>query len=219
MQVAPKNSVRTDKILQAAGKLFARQGYHGTSTREISRLAGVSENTLFRHFENKEELFWASIRSYSAGLKFRQDVQRGITQCDSPEAVLPKLIQMLADTVNYRPELLRLIAVAFIELHTKADEFCLEFLSPVFSTINHYLEMNIKSGRIRDLDPTILTSALMMTVLTHPGTYNLIDGNKPVYSNSMEAHRAYAKFWLDLIVPRAPAYPSLIAKTTEEHSR
>jgi len=94
----------------------------------------------------------------------------------------------------------------------------LEYLSPVFSTINHYLEMNIKGGKIRNLDPTILTSALMMTVLTHPGIYNLIDGNKPVYSNSLEAHRAYAKFWLDLIVPRAPAYPSPIAQTTEEHS-
>jgi len=218
MPVTPKSSVRGDKILQAAGKLFARQGYYGTSTREIARLAGVSENTLFRHFENKEELFWASLRSYSAGLKFRQDVLRGITQCDSPEAVLPKLIEMLADTVNHRPELLRLIAVAFIELHTKADEFCLEFLSPVFSTINHYLEMNIKGGKIRNLDPTILTSALMMTVLTHPGIYNLIDGNKPVYSNSLEAHRAYARFWLDLIVPRAPAYLSPIAQTTQEHS-
>ena len=218
MPNALKRSARTDKILQAAGQLFARQGFYATTTREIARLAEVSENTLFRHFENKEELFWASLRSYSAGLKFRQDVQRGITQCDSPEAVLPKLIEMLADTVNYRPELLRLIAVAFIELHTKADEFCLEFLSPVFSTINHYLEMNIKGGKIRNLDPTILTSALMMTVLTHPGIYNLIDGNKPVYSNSLEAHRAYAKFWLDLIVPRAPAYPSPIAQTTEEHS-
>jgi len=218
MPVTPKSSVRGDKILQAAGKLFARQGYYGTSTREIARLAGVSENTLFRHFKNKEELFWASLRSYSAGLKFRQDVQRGITQCDSPEAVFPKLIEMLADTVSYRPELLRLIAVAFIELHTKADEFCSEYLSPVFSTINHYLEMNIKGGKIRNLDPTILTSALMMTVLTHPGIYNLIDGNKPVYSNSLEAHRAYAKFWLDLIVPRAPAYPSPIAQTIEEHS-
>jgi AcrR family transcriptional regulator len=208
--------MRTDKIVQAAGQLFARQGYHGTTTREIARLAGVSENTLFRHFDNKEELFWSSLRSYSAGLKFRQDVLKGLTQCDSPEVVLPKIIGMLADTVNYRPELLRLIAVAFIELRTKADEFCQQQLSPVFSTINHYLEMNIKSGKIRDLDPTILTSALTMTVLTHPGIYNLIDGNKPAYSNSLEAHRAYARFWLDLIVPRMPAYPSPIAQIRGE---
>jgi AcrR family transcriptional regulator len=217
MPVTLKSSVRTDKILQAAGMLFARQGYYGTSTREIARLAGVSENTLFRHFDHKEKLFWSSLRSYSAGLKFRQDVLKGLTQCDSPEVVLPKIIEMLADTVNYRPELLRLISVAFIELRTKADEFCQEQLSPVFSTINHYFEMNIRSGKIRDLDPTILTSALIMTVLTHPGIYNLIDGNKPVYSSSLEAHRAYARFWLDLLTPRMPAYPSPIAQITGEY--
>lgn len=201
----PKNSVRGVEILQAAGKLFARQGYYGTTTREIARLANVSENTLFRHFDNKEELFWSSFRSYSAGLKFRQDVLKGITQGDSPEVVLPKIFEMLADTVSYRPELLRLIAVAFIELNVKADEFCLEFLSPIFSAINHYLEMNIRSGKIRNLDPTILTSALVMTVLTHPGIYNLIDGDKPIYSNSLEAHRPYTRFWLALIVARMPA--------------
>ena len=217
MPVIPKNSIRKDKILQAAGKLFARQGYYGTSTREIARLADVSENTLFRHFDNKEELFWSSLRSYSGGLKFRQDVLKGITHCDSPDVVLPKIIEMFADTVNYRPELLRMIAVAFIELHAKADEFCQEQLSPVFSTINHYLEMNIKSGKIRDLDPTILTSALIMTVLMHPGIYNLIDGGKPVYSRGLEAHRTYARFWLDLIVPRMSAYPSPIAQIAEEH--
>jgi AcrR family transcriptional regulator len=208
MPITPKSSARVDKILGAASKLFASQGYHGTSTREIARLADVSENTLFRHFDNKEELFWASLRSQSTGLKFRRDLLEGLTQCDSPEVVLPKLIEMLGDTINYQPELLRLIAIAFVELHTKAGRYCLEYLAPVFSTINHYLEMNSKSGKIRDLDFTMLTSALIMTGLMHPGIYSLIEGNKPVYSNNLEAHRAYSKFWLDLIVPRMPAYPS-----------
>lgn len=214
----PKSSVRGDKILQAAGKMFARQGYHGTSTREIARLAGVSENTLFRHFDNKEKLFWSSLRSYSTVLMLRQDTLKGVTEYDSLEVVLPKIVEMLADIVNYNPELLRLITVAFVELHTKADEFCMEFLSPVLSTINQYLEMNIRSGKIRDLDPTILTSALIMTVLTHPEIYNLIDGNKPAYSNSLEVHRAYSRFWLDLIVPRMSTYPSPIAQKRAESS-
>lgn len=218
MANAPKRSARADKILQAAGQLFARQGYYATTTREIARLAEVSENTLFRHFDNKEDLFWASLGSYSAGFKFRRDVLEGLTECQSPDVVLPRIVEMLADTVNYRPELLRLISVAFIELHVKAGEFCLENLSPVFSAINRYLEMNIKNGKIRDLDPTILTSALIMTVLTHPGIYNLIDGKKPVYSSSQEAHRAYSRFWLNLIVPRMTVRASSIPEAEGEYS-
>jgi AcrR family transcriptional regulator len=218
MQPAPKSSVRTDKIVQAAGKLFARQGYHGTSTREIAHLADVSENTLYRHFDHKEDLFWSTLGTYSAGLKFRRDLLEGLATCDSPEVVLPKILELFADTVSYRPELLRLIAVAFLELHWKAEAFCQERLSPVFSAINHYLKMNIESGRIRDLDPTMLTSALIMTALTHPGIYNLIDGHKPLYSNSLEAHRAHTRFWLDLIAPRKSAYPTPLVQATGDKS-
>lgn len=218
MAKAPKRSARADKILQAAGQLISRQGYYATTTREIARLAEVSENTIFRHFDNKEELFWASLSAYSEGFKFRRDVLEGLTKCQPPEVVLPRIVEMLADTASYRPELLRLISVAFIELNAKAGEFCLENLSPVFSAINSYLEKNIRDGRIRDLDPTILTAALMMTVLTHPGIYNLIDGKKPVYSSSQEAHRAHSRFWLNLIVPRASMHPSFISQAEEEYS-
>jgi AcrR family transcriptional regulator len=218
MPNTPKRSSRVDKILRAAGQLFASQGYYGTTTRDIARLAEVSENTLFRHFDHKEQLFWASLDSYSDGFKIRRDVLEGLTECHPPEVVLPKIVEMLADTANYRPEMLRLIAVAFIELHTKADEFCVEYLAPVFSVVNRNLEVNIKSGKIRDLDPTILTSALIMTVLTHPGIYNLIDGKKPVYSNSQEAHRAYGRFWLTLIVPRMTAKSSPMIQMPEEQA-
>jgi len=205
MTIEPKRSARADKILQAAGQMFARQGYYATTTREIARLAEVSENTLFRHFDKKEDLFWASLGAYSSGLRFRKDLMEGLSECQPPEVVLPRIVEMLADTVNYRPELIRLISIAFIELHPKVGEFCVESLAPFFSAINRYLERNIREGKIRELDPTILTAALMMTVLTHPGIYNLIEGEKPIYSNGQEAHRAYSKFWLNLIVPRIPA--------------
>src|SRR5271165_5056607 len=99
MALAPKTSERTDKIVQAAAQLFARQGYHGTSTREIARLADVSENTLFRHFDHKEDLFWQALRARSAGLKLRRDLLDSIRESENPEVVLPKIIDLLVDTV------------------------------------------------------------------------------------------------------------------------
>ena len=212
-----KSLERTDKIVQAAGKLFARQGYNGTSTREIAQLADVSENTIFRHFDHKEDIFWAAIHLQLTGLKPTWDLLNGIAQGDSPEVVLPKIIEMLEDTVVYRSELLRLLAIAIIELPAKADGLLSQYFTPVFSTIRKYLEMNIKNRTIRDMDSTMLTSAMIMTALTHPGIYNLIGGKNLLYSNSQEQHRKYVRFWLDLIVPRMPAYPSPIARLTEEH--
>ena len=202
--------------MQAAGKLFAQQGYNGTSTREIAQLADVSENTLFRHFDHKEDIFWAAIRMQLTGLKPKRDLLSGIERGDSPEMVLPKIIEILGDTVDHRSELLRLLAIAIIELPTKADGLLSQYFTPVFSTIRQYLEMNIKNRTIRDLDSTMLASAMIMTALTHPGIYTLIEGNKSGYSNSLEAHRAYTRFWLDLIVPSLPAYP--LPRLKEEYS-
>jgi AcrR family transcriptional regulator len=188
--------------LQAAAQLFARQGYHGTSTREIARLADVSENTLFRHFDHKEDLFWSALRSRSTGLKLRRDLLDGITEGDDPEVVLPKIIDLLVDTVIFKPELLRLIAVAFLELHWKTQAFCQEFLSPIFSAINHYVELNIANERVRNLDPTMVTTALVTTVMTHAEISKLIDGDRLSYPGSREAASAYTKFWLDVLAPR-----------------
>ncbi|MEM8810122.1 MAG: TetR/AcrR family transcriptional regulator [Cyanobacteria bacterium P01_G01_bin.38] len=44
------------RILKAAQRLFARQGYGGTTTRDLAQAAGVAEGTLFRHFENKKAI-------------------------------------------------------------------------------------------------------------------------------------------------------------------
>jgi AcrR family transcriptional regulator len=45
------------RILDAAKELFIRQGFKGTSTRQIARAAAVSEMTVFRQFPSKERIF------------------------------------------------------------------------------------------------------------------------------------------------------------------
>jgi AcrR family transcriptional regulator len=44
------------RILKAAERLFARQGFDGTTTRDLAQAAGVAEGTIFRHFENKKAI-------------------------------------------------------------------------------------------------------------------------------------------------------------------
>jgi AcrR family transcriptional regulator len=54
--VPPTEAETQTRILQAARRLFARQGYDGTTTRELAQAAGVAEGTIFRHFENKKAI-------------------------------------------------------------------------------------------------------------------------------------------------------------------
>lgn len=50
-------SITKDKILEASIALFSKKGYDSVTTKEIAKQAGVCEMTVFRHFENKRNLF------------------------------------------------------------------------------------------------------------------------------------------------------------------
>src|SRR6202050_2660686 len=48
---------RRKAIVLAAVPLFARNGFAGTTTRELAAAAGVSEALLFKHFPSKQSLY------------------------------------------------------------------------------------------------------------------------------------------------------------------
>jgi len=60
-QVRYSAADRREQILEAATQLFARQGFQGTTTKQISEQTGVTEALIFRHFASKDELYWAVI--------------------------------------------------------------------------------------------------------------------------------------------------------------
>jgi AcrR family transcriptional regulator len=49
-------NLTSNRIIDAATHVFAREGIAGATTREIARLAKVNEVTLFRRFKSKQEL-------------------------------------------------------------------------------------------------------------------------------------------------------------------
>ncbi len=52
------------KILLAARDLFASQGYHATTTRQITDRAGITRGAIYNHFESKEAIFQAVLMVY-----------------------------------------------------------------------------------------------------------------------------------------------------------
>lgn len=52
----PAEAQTRTRILSAALRLFASQGFDGTTTRDLAQAAGVAEGTLFRHFPNKKAI-------------------------------------------------------------------------------------------------------------------------------------------------------------------
>lgn len=197
---------RTDvhgRIIQAATALFSRQGFHGTSTREIARLADVSEVTIFRYFEHKDDIFWSALHTSFESIRTRLESLDRSAKRDNPEIMLPQLIGVLVDVATYSPEMIRLVGVALLELRGKAEDLCRENLSPLFAAISAYLSKNIETGTVRNLNPAIVTAAIALTVVVQPELSKLIEGNGLSHLGSREAIDEYSSFWLNVLVPSA----------------
>lgn len=92
MTVAPTRMAAAERrqhLVETAIRLFTEGSYHGTTTAEIARAAGVSEPILYRHFASKRDLYLAALEDVWA--KARDGWERVLVEssdaCAAVEAI------------------------------------------------------------------------------------------------------------------------------------
>ena len=82
----PRAHNRRGEILDAAAELFARQGFHAASMREIGAAAGMLPGSLYYHFPSKDELLLAV---YEEGVRrIAERLDAALSEADRPWARL-----------------------------------------------------------------------------------------------------------------------------------
>jgi AcrR family transcriptional regulator len=83
---------RQEAIFAAAVERFSRQGTEQTTMQEIAEGAGVGKGTLYRYFDDKEDLIFSLIE---IGFKKMIDqIKEGIVEVNNPEVKLEKAIEI-----------------------------------------------------------------------------------------------------------------------------
>lgn len=77
-----KNLHQRAEILQTALRLFSEKGYHNVSMHDIAKEAEFGMGTLYKYFNNKEELYKALINE--AAEKWRHALIQALEQGRNP---------------------------------------------------------------------------------------------------------------------------------------
>lgn len=77
-----KNDIRND-IMETAANLFSETGFHGTSIRDISRVAKCSLSMVYYYFNDKETLYYEL--AYHEFLKLNERMDREMPMLNDPE--------------------------------------------------------------------------------------------------------------------------------------
>ncbi|MGY6709302.1 MAG: TetR/AcrR family transcriptional regulator [Rhizobiaceae bacterium] len=107
------------KILSAAGTLFLKDGFSGTSMDQVAVAAGVSKQTIYAHFRAKEALFVAFVLDMTgqAGDRVQEEVADPPTDRDVEEFLLEFAVTQLTIVMTAPLMQLRRLVIA------EADRF------------------------------------------------------------------------------------------------
>lgn len=105
------------RILATGLLLFARNGYHGTSIRDIGEELGLKPANLYDHFRSKEHLLAELVRIGHA--EHLRAMQAAVVRADGPIAQLQALVRA---HVRIHAEYAMLATVATSEMHALSPE-------------------------------------------------------------------------------------------------
>lgn len=115
------------RLLSSALSLFSKNGYEGTSIREIIEQAGVTRPVLYYYFKNKEDLF----RSLVEGLfgEFNEGVDAILVTETGCKERLTAMARLAFDHAERSPEVVGLILQLFFSAPGAGPQFDKERLN------------------------------------------------------------------------------------------
>ena len=145
------------KILKAAIKSFAASGFHISDIDNIAKNAGVGKGTLYRYFQNKEDLFFESVKycmdeMYDEIGKKLENVRY--------EDFVGVLFDAHMDYYREHGETYMLVANAILQMPQNSINFFHELHKEKMKIILDKLQSGVEAGKVKNVDLEVLVKML-----------------------------------------------------------
>ena len=150
-------------LIQAATRLFGSRGYDQTSISDIAREVGLSDGSIYTHFENKEELLLSI-----PNLWLRDAQAEIIEQLFGIEGTFNKLRKFMWWFLRYVQKDPDIAKVTFLYLKTnrnftETEEY--QSIREVYSVLLDIIEQGMESGEVRaDIKPYVARQIFLGTI-------------------------------------------------------
>lgn len=170
---------RRTQLIDTAMCLFARNGFSGTTTREIARAAGVNEAIIFRFFPHKDDLYAAILERKST--EARTDTLVGelreAAAAGDDTRVIATVVGHIVEHRRRDPEFLRLMLHSSLEGHSFARQYRERHFAPLHLFLLEYVTARQIDGRFRAGDPEAFVRAILAVPVHHGMVETLLPGD------------------------------------------
>lgn len=158
------------RILEAAVKVFARQGFRQCTVAQIAKEAGVADGTIYLYFKNKDDILvhFFSFKAKQVFDRFREEVARG---ADSLEK-LRNLIRVHLGEFQRDPDMAVVYQIETHQSRRLAEEQIREMGKMYRDIISDIVEEGQQEGLIRrDLYLSLVKRFILGAVEETIGTW------------------------------------------------
>jgi len=154
MAKAPTAAVdKRRQILDAAVRVFARQGFHSTRVADIADEAGVAYGLVYHYFKSKDEVLNELFSERWSLLLAAIEEADGSDL--SPRAKLEAVAGFIVDSYRYDPELMKVIIVEVTRAANSFGRTHLPEIRRAYDSIGKIVAEGQAGGAFRgDVDPT-----------------------------------------------------------------
>jgi AcrR family transcriptional regulator len=182
---------RRAQIVRTAFDLFAKDGFRGTTTRELASAVGVSEPVLYQHFANKKELYTAIVQDLCEhGLEQFGDRLDAALREEDERVCLQRLGELVLSWYVDDPRLIRLLLFSALEGHELAEIWHQQAFAMFFKPFIEKLERTAEAGRLKDVGAEVLARAFVGMV----GHYGMVTAVFKYPEFRMSHEEAVSKF-------------------------
>ncbi len=182
---------RREQIIDVAAELFAKQGFKGTTTRQVAEDVGITEALVFRYFTTKESLYSAIIEArtseptpWDSG-----DIQRAVADRDDFR-VFETAATALLTVGKKNPGLMRLLLYSALEDHKMSNLFFQSRMTNLVVMLADYIETRQGEGLFGKSDP-MMSARGFLGMINHQLLMRGIFKHEAYLSNSLEDIAAF----------------------------
>jgi AcrR family transcriptional regulator len=175
---------RRKQLLAASIVVFARNGYHGATTRAIAREAGVAEALLYRYFTNKQALFKEAVASTSERLVHGL-AEVFVRHPDSPLDAFTELLEFCRAVLLRSESLAKMIFIVSAELDDpEVRDIYLPYQRKALAVIEDAISAWQKNGLMVNGFPPRATAWLVLgsfqalALMKHSGSLREVDARE-----------------------------------------
>ncbi|HEX6549026.1 MAG TPA: TetR/AcrR family transcriptional regulator [Candidatus Dormibacteraeota bacterium] len=143
------------KILDAAEKVFGREGFHKAAVFDIARAAGVGQGTFYLYFPSKQAVFVELVQEM--GHDMRTTLRRATEGLATRAEVEEAGYRAFFDFVARHPSLYRILR----ESEHVAPEAHRDWYERLAEGYVHGIGAAVRTGELREVDPELAAYVLM----------------------------------------------------------